>query len=1328
MGATEKRYDNKRRLITAHVHSLLNLPCAVVENKTALSDIRQRVNMSVLALQGLGCSIQSWDELLVCLVVNCLDETSRRDWEFELGTSTEFPTFQKLDDFLESRIRSLEALSRTTSQASIPTARSSTARSGPTRSAQSHTTMQTDRSCPLCKADHPLHRCKTFRDKTISQRFEYVKQGSRCINCLSAKHNTRSCPSSYTCHTCKKRHHTLLHFDNAVKSETEREACLASTTSDANAMRIPSHSVLQTTALSAHILLATARIDVHSSSNRTQRVRALLDQGSVVSIINENLAQRLRTPRSRVSISITGVGDGETRCTAATTLTIASTRRTESTYSTNALIVKSLLNYLPHRVTGNFNLEYIRGLDLADDIPFSQDPIEMIIGADVYGSLLLDGVRKGDSNQPVAQNTTLGWILSGPLPNPPLQPLREVQTFHTITSDALDLALREFWEIEELPAQTHVTPAETECENHFVATHTRTTTGQYCVRLPFVQEPPIGIGSSFPASKVMWSRQEQRIISNPKLAAEYSAFMKEYHDLGHMIEICDPEPISSQTVYIPHHAVIRDTSATTRLRVVFNASCKSSNGTSLNDHLLVGPKLQTELPAVVLRWRMHRYVYIADITKMYRQILVDERDVDYQRIIWRPTPAEPIRHYQLRTVTYGTAPAPYLALRVLKQLALDDGSKYPLACSILKSQIYVDDCLFGADEKELARHTRDQLISLLKGAGLHLRKWASNSAVLMSDSDPTDHGLAGGKTLQPDDSLKVLGVAWNPETDSFRFDVTLENTAPQSKRAILSTIAKLFDPLGWVTPVVITAKIIMQELWRLNCEWDACIPSEIHAVWTAYFKQLPCLRQISLPRWINLGSSALSVELHGFADASNRAYAAVIYLRVTMQNGEVAVSLLTAKSKVAPVKSLSIPRLELCAATLLARLMSFIRTTLDLHNSPVYCWTDSTIVLAWIAQTPSRWKVFVANRVAEIQSKVPTAQWNHVPTDHNPADCASRGFDASMFSQHSLWWAGPDWLKDPSSCWPRETPPLKPSAELEERPAVSAHTITPGEVWDLATRFSQWSRLIRVTAYMCRFIARLRKITRRDDSLIPSRQALTTEEIQRARIFWLKYIQRSRYPSEVDCLRNRQPLPRGSPLLPLNVFFDNNDLIRVGGRLRNAEMLENTKHPIVLASHPLVNLLISSIHIRSLHAGPQLTLSTLRQEFWLPRARPIIRAVLHRCVPCTREQAAIASELMGDLPAPRVNRAERAFLHTGVDYAGPVLVRTTAGRGYKARKSYIALFICLTTRAIHLELVSDYSTAAFLACFDRFCSRRDLPHIMYSDNGTTFQGADKEIA
>ncbi|XP_076289815.1 uncharacterized protein LOC143213646 [Lasioglossum baleicum] len=792
----KKRYDNKRRLITAHVHSLLNLPCAVVENKTALSDIRQRVNMSVLALQGLGCSVQSWDELLVCLVVNCLDETSRRDWEFELGTSTEFPTFQKLDDFLESRIRSLEALSRTTSQASIPTAHSSTARSGPTRSAQSHTTMQTDRSCPLCKADHPLHRCKTFRDKTISQRFEYVKQGSRCINCLSAKHNTRSCPSSYTCHTCKKRHHTLLRFDNAVKSETEREACLASTTSDANAMRIPSHSVLQTTALSAHILLATARIDVHSSSNRTQRVRALLDQGSVVSIINENLAQRLRTPRSRVSISITGVGDGETRCTAATTLTIASTRRTESTYSTNALIVKSLLNYLPHRVTGNFNLEYIRGLDLADDTPFSQDPIEMIIGADVYGSLLLDGVRKGDSNQPVAQNTTLGWILSGPLPNPPLQPLREVQIFHTITSNALDLALREFWEIEELPAQTHLTPAETECENHFVATHTRTTTGQYCVRLPFVQEPPIGIGSSFPAAKVMWSRQEQRIISNPKLAAEYSAFMKEYHDLGHMIEICDPEPISSQTVYIPHHAVIRDTSATTRLRVVFNASCKSSNGTSLNDHLLVGPKLQTELPAVVLRWRMHRYVYIADIAKMYRQILVDERDVDYQRIIWRPTPAEPIRHYQLRTVTYGTAPAPYLGLRVLKQLALDDGSKYPLACSILKSQIYVDDCLFGADEKELARHTRDQLISLLKGAGLHLRKWASNSAVLMSDIDPTDHGLAGGKTLQPDDSLKVLGVAWNPETDSFRFDVTLENTAPQSKRAILSTIAKLFDPLG----------------------------------------------------------------------------------------------------------------------------------------------------------------------------------------------------------------------------------------------------------------------------------------------------------------------------------------------------------------------------------------------------------------------------------------------------------------------------------------------------------------------------------------------------
>ncbi|XP_018399600.1 PREDICTED: uncharacterized protein LOC108777259 [Cyphomyrmex costatus] len=316
-------------------------------------------------------------------------------------------------------------------------------------------------------------------------------------------------------------------------------------------------------------------------------------------------------------------------------------------------------------------------------------------------------------------------------------------------------------------------------------------------------------------------------------------------------EIVKPE----QAYYIPHHAVLRDSSATTRLRVVFNASCRTSDGTSLNDHMLIGPKLQRDLATVIMQWRQYRYVFTADIAKMYRQILqgegtssispiemkkiqnhlnffhlnwryagcalpllVNSQDTDYQRIVWQSTPDDPISDYRLLTVTYGTAAAPYLALRVLDQLVEDDGAEFPLAVPVLRHQTYVDDCIFGADDQVLARQTRDQLIELLKQGGFRLRKWASNATALLSDLDPADHGLATHKVLQNDEHLKVLGVFWNPKLDVFQFRVIAPASSGRTKRAILSTIAKFFDPLGWATPVIITAKIFMQRLWSLQCQ------------------------------------------------------------------------------------------------------------------------------------------------------------------------------------------------------------------------------------------------------------------------------------------------------------------------------------------------------------------------------------------------------------------------------------------------------------------------------------------------------------------------------
>lgn len=524
-----------------------------------------------------------------------------------------------------------------------------------------------------------------------------------------------------------------------------------------------------------------------------------------------------------------------------------------------------------------------------------------------------------------------------------------------------------------------------------------------------------------------------------------------------------------QQVYIPYHEVIRESSTTTRLRVVFNASSVTSNGTSLNDHLLLGLKLQTEITSVILCWRQCKYVYAADIAKMYRQIRLDPRDIDYQRILWKPPTLDHITEYQLLTVTYGMACVPFLALRVSKQLSNDEGHRFPLAVPILRDNIYVDDVLFGADDPITLKQTRDQLISLLKCSGFELRKWASNSSALLTDLDVTDAGIAYNKPLAQDEQLRILGIDWNPINDIFEFRISFADRIPNNKRTILSSIAKFYDPLGWVTPATVTIKLIMQDLWRSKLNWDENLPETLFVRWQRVYSRLSILSQLQIPRWNSLGPEIHHAEIHGFANASTAAYAAAVYLRTVSSSGHVMIRLLAGKSKVTPLKPLSIPRLELSAALLLARLTVFVRESIYRTNISCYCWSDSTIVLTWVTQHPSRWKTFVANRVTEIQSLLPNVEWHHVPIDDNPADCALRGVFSDDLINHDLWWHGPPWLRFPTNKWPSHNNATLPKGICLEEKVLALQCSKPNSEWDLSSRYSSWPKLIRVTAYIFKF-------------------------------------------------------------------------------------------------------------------------------------------------------------------------------------------------------------------------------------------------------------------
>ncbi|XP_011690496.1 PREDICTED: uncharacterized protein LOC105451622 [Wasmannia auropunctata] len=1307
------RYENKRRLIDINVSILYNLPPITRESPADLHALRDKAEKAIASLKRLDrAPADMLNDILVYFLSQKLDPATRKAWTLKSGKHSEPSTYEDLCRFISARASALEELTPSNSYKSTKSTKVLCATTSSVPSA----------ACPLCKERHFINKCPQFINKSPSQRRDIVKEAKRCENCLSTKHDVMACPSKYACRNCQQRHHSMLHIDSISSLEAnltliaENQPSQSTDTQQVRALFSSSASPSL-----PPVLLATARVTVSSSSGRSASIRALLDQGSEATFISENLAQLLRLRRKKMPVSITAVGCVNAgSCRYGTQIIITSRHDPSSVFTTTALILTSLTTYAPRHCSRAAAWPHIADLRLADDNPMSSEPIDLIIGADLYSNLILDGIRKGSPGQPIAQNSCFGWILSGPIT------LQNTYTRHIATHHcSLEQSLRQFWEIEEIPRQAALAPEEQLCETHFITTHTRSPDGRYCVRLPFKEGPPIAIGESRSIAERMLLSLTRRFKANPEQKTEYSEFLAEYEQLGHMWKVNPPSLPSNQYVYIPHHPVIRETSITTRLRVVFNASSLTKNGTSLNHHLLASPKLQSDLPAVLLRWRQYKYVYSADIAKMYRQIRIDPRDVDYQRILWIGDDSNAISEYQLLTVTYGTATAPFLALRVLKQLITDEGDAFPLAAPVLRDNTYVDDLLFGADDISTLRHTRAQVCALLAHGGFELRKWASNSSDLLADIPPDNHGLACSKSLQSDDKLKILGINWNPSVDAFQIQVDLPDAMPKTKRTILATIARLFDPLGWVTPATVAAKVFMQQLWRLKLNWDDIIPESTLLRWKSIYTTLSALNGQKISRWTGQDSDISRCELHGFADASTVAYGAAVYIRVASRTGEATTALLAGKSKVAPVDPITVPRLELLATVLLARLMEFVITTLNLVSVPCHCWTDSTVTLAWLGH-PSKWKTFVANRVADVHSRLPNAEWHHISTTMNPADCASRGILGHELAYHKLWWQGPDWLCLSPSEWPKSEGPLSDDANHEAKP-ITSHIAQPTVTWDLAFRYSSWPKLIRITAYVIRFTLRCRQKYTSRASTSPHSLALSPHDCKQARLFWLKSIQREVFPEERHLLMKGHPLPARSSILSLNPFLDADELIRVGGRLRNAPLSFNVKYPILLSSHSLVTLIIRQAHLRSLHAGSQLTIATLRQEFWILRARNLVKSVIHQCVECTRERAAIPSQLMGNLPKVRVSPSTRAFLHCGVDYAGPVAVRASAGRGITSRKAYIAVFICLTTRAIHLELVGSYNTSAFLAAYSRFCARRGLPISMYSDNGTTFVGANKEL-
>ena len=691
-----------------------------------------------------------------------------------------------------------------------------------------------------------------------------------------------------------------------------------------------------------------------------------------------------------------------------------------------AVIVPRVTCDLPlHPVPFNSKWDHLARIQLADPGFGSPGKIDLLLGVEVFVEVMRHGRQSGVPGSPLAFETDFGWVLAGGTDS-----CSQQITSHHVSLLSGDDILRQFWEVEEKPmAHDALTPDERLALDHFNTQYSRMSNGRFVVPLP--KKPGAQPLSESRSQAVRRFLSFERSLHSKGHFHEFEAVIDEYFQAGHAEQVpaVDLEKLTHSVFYLPMHAVRKESSTTTKVRAVFDASAKSLTGVSLNDILLVGPTVTSPLIDVLLRFRFHRIALTTDISRMYRAVALTQSNRDLHRFVWRKDPSEPLKDYRMTRVTFGVSASSFVANMCVKQNAIDFISKYPFATRVVDESFYVDDGLTGTDSVDKAIEVHNQLQSLFGEGGFLLHKWNSSELRVLQHIKPE---LRDSQSVHPmpdtKEYMKTLGIEWNTGVDHFPLAISdLPHLDNLTKRTLVSDIAKTFDVLGWVSPTIIKAKIFLQKLWEERIDWDDPVPPAIHEAWSQWRAELNLLSERHIPRcYFPKDAKIVSIQLHGFSDASEQAYAGVVYLRMVDSTGGVHTSLVMSKTKVAPIKRLTIPRLELCGAHLLAQILAQIlhhcKEVFSLSLKDVFAWTDSTIVLNWLVGSPRHFKTYVSTHVSSIMELIAPDRWNHVNGLVNPADCASRGLFPSELLNFALWWDGPKWLRLSPDEWPKQLP------------------------------------------------------------------------------------------------------------------------------------------------------------------------------------------------------------------------------------------------------------------------------------------------------------------
>ena len=1052
---------------------------------------------------------------------------------------------------------------------------------------------------------------------------------------------------------------------------------------------------------------------------------ALLDTMSSITFVTDSLAERLKTKSESTALRLNTMTahNLSVPCKKVCGLQIRPMHSRHQhplseVFSTNNLTLNP--DNVPTKKTteGHAHLEKL-SQHLSDYDPTCEAGV--LIGYDHSDLLMPLDVVQG---QPFAVRTVLGWSIVGPVDPPqnamdvrytsyvskaassppghePVYNVYRTGAVEIPAVDVLRLMERDFVETE-----TGIKSQEDIRFMEIIGTQIhRNSEGHYQMPLPFKNDPP-QMPDNREAARKRTLGLLRRFDKDAAHKARYQAFMDDIITSGHAELVPEDQIGGSTRWYIPHHGVYSEKKPD-KVRVVFDCSA-SYQGACLNDELLQGPDLINSLVGVLCRFRQGKIAFSCDVQKMFHQFHVLPEHRDYLRFLWWEDgdTRKPLRDYRMRVHIFGAVSSPGCANFALQQVGRDNEHVNREAAQFLQHDFYVDDGLHASDDVDTAANLLNHATQICEKSKLHLHKIVSNSPELLlrfPEADRSPHQVQ--QIAQIDETTaveRILGLQWDTKEDAFTFTPQIQ-PKPETRRGILSTVASIYDPLGLISPLVLQGKLILQQACGEKLDWDVDLTDNLQTKWRVWMSDLTHLSEIQIPRsfYPRDFQPLTAIELHHFSDASEIGYGQCSYLRVLDNRDHVHCSLVMSKSRVAPLKTVTVPRLELQGAALSVKIAKYLDTEMKLNNLKHHFWTDSKIVLAYLANESRRFHVFVANRVSQILDFSSVGQWHHVISEDNPADHASRGRGVGELNLSS-WFRGPKFL------WNTELPMERQPIEIDETEMeikTCRATHTPSNFAQRFTRYSNKRSLVRGIACLLRVLRRKTKKT----------PWTLLESLQKAETQVLRHIQAEAFQTLTPVMKKK--------FESLDAIQDTTGCWRVGGRLRNSRD-EKLSHPLILPrdSH-VTELWVRDTHEKLGHAGRTAVIQEMRsQGFHVMGTRHVIRRVAQACITCKKLYAGPEGQRMADLPQDRITQAP-PFSYCGIDCFGPFVVKD----GRRHIKRYGLIVTCLAMRAIHLEVLDDMSTDAFLSSIRNVIAIRGNIRRLRSDRGTNFVGAKREL-